>query len=548
MTRSFAPAIGLALVWAAVAAAFPFPTPAGPLPDGAVRRFGRPDPPRPKVDRPEPTRLTYRQVDGPTGAAFALTPDGRSLVVADATGRIDLFDLATGRLRRRLQAPNSEGIHVIAVSPDGRWLACGRTRGDLQLWDLPAGKPAAVFPVRPRADRDGRGLVERIAFGPDSKVLYTGVEMYSSIGNRGATEWEVPSGKRLWNVPDVGYNLAADPKGRWVLAGLIQEEPSRLGLFDAATGKLVRGLVIEPSWEMEEGMAVMLDASATLDRAFTPDGSRLVTIHGDRTVRVWDPQAGREIARMRLDRNHPLEPGGLAISPDGRWVAIRDHRGVQIWELASARKAYTITGLDGSPRDLAFTRDSRGIVASTGSAPILWALKPKGLPRTDGPADSLWDELGSEDAELAYRLVWALSDDPKTAVALFRARVRPKELALDREQFDRLVTGLDSAEYGARERAERTLTKAGFTVPGPWLRQALAGAKSEEVRARLERVVSARETPNPARWRLVRAVQVLDMAGTEEATALLKEWAAGPPGGFLTEVAAGAAGRRAAVR
>jgi len=349
-------------------------------------------------------------------------------------------------------------------------------------------------------------------------------------------------------VPDVGYNLAADPKGRWVLAGLIQEEPSRLGLFDAATGKLVRGLVIEPSWEMEEGMAVMLDASATLDRAFTPDGSRLVTIHGDRTVRVWDPEADREIARMRLDRNHPLEPGGLAISPDGRWVGVRDHRGVQIWELASARKAYAITGLDGSPRDLAFTRDGRGIVASTGSAPILWALKPKDLPRTDGPADSLWDELGSEDAELAYRLVWALSDDPKTAVALFRARVRPKELALDREQFDRLVTGLDSAEYGARERAERTLTKAGFTVPGPWLRQALAGAKSEEVRARLERVVSARETPNPARWRLVRAVQVLDMAGTEEATALLKEWAAGPPGGFLTEVAAGAAGRRAAVR
>jgi hypothetical protein len=69
-------------------------------------------------------------------------------------------------------------------------------------------------------------------------------------------------------------------------------------------------------------------------------------------------------------------------------------------------------------------------------------------------------------------------------------------------------------------------------------------AKSEEVRSRLERVLSARETPSPARWRLERAVQVLDMAGTEEATKLLQEWAAGPAGGFLTEVA----GRRAAVR
>jgi hypothetical protein len=550
MTRSLAPVVGLVLLSATVAAGFPFPTPHEPLPDGAVRRFGRPDPPpKPKPAETEMTgRRIYREESASTGAALAPTPDGRHLVVADTTGRIDVFDLATGRRERRLQEPNREGIHFIAISPDGRWLACGRTRGDLQLWDLSAGKPEAIFPVRPRADSDGRGIVERIAFGPDSKVLYTGVEMFSSIGNRGATAWAVPSGKRLWNVPDVGYNLAADPKGRWMLTGLIQEEPSRLGLFDAATGKLVRGMVIEPSWDMVDGVAVMMDASATLDRLFTPDGSRLVTIHGDNTVRVWDPEAGRETARMRVGRNRSGEPGGLACSPDGRWVAVRDDRGIQIWELASARKAYTIGWMDGSPRNLAFTRDGRGVVASTGVAPILWSLKPKDLPPTDGSADVLWEGLGSEDAGAAYRLVWALSEQSKTAVAIFRARVRPKELALDREKFDRLVAALDSAEYAARERAERALTTAGFTVPGVWLRLALRNAKSEEVRSRLERVLSARETPSPARWRLERAVQVLEMAGTEDATKLLQEWAAGPPGGFLTEIAGGTAGRRAAVR
>jgi DNA-binding beta-propeller fold protein YncE len=546
MTRSHAPALGFVFLSAVVAAAFPFPTPSEPLPDGAIRRFGRPDPPAPKPARPDAkSRQMYRASRGPTGAALAVTPDGRSLVVADATGRIDVFDLANGRLQRRLQEPNPEGIHVIAVSSDGRWLACGRVRGDLQLWDLPAGKAVAVFPIGPQIDADGRGLVERIAFGPDSKVLFTGVEMFSTIGNRGATAWEVPSGKRLWNVTDVGYNLAADPRGRWVLTGLIQEEPPRLGLFDAATGKLARGLLIEPSWDMEDGIGVMLDASATLDRLFTPDGSRLVTIHGDGTVRVWDPEAGRETARMRLGRNRSAEPGGLACSPDGRWVAVRHDLSVQIWELASARKAYTIAGLDGSPRNLAFTRDGRGVLTSTGAAPFLWSLKPKDLPRTDGPADALWEGLGSEDTAAAYRLVWALSENPKAAVAIFRDRVRPKELALVRERFDRLVAGLDSAEYAARERAERALTTAGFTVPGGWLRQALAEARSEEVRARLERVLSARETPSPARWRLERAVQLLEMAGTAEATKLLQEWAAGPAGGFLTEVASGAAARAA---
>src|SRR5436309_6365276 len=99
MTRSHRPALGLALVFAATAAAFPIPRPVEvPLPDGAVRRFGRADPPPKK--RPEPesdVRNLIVENTSLTGAAIALTPDGKQLVVADRTGRIDLFDLATGR-------------------------------------------------------------------------------------------------------------------------------------------------------------------------------------------------------------------------------------------------------------------------------------------------------------------------------------------------------------------------------------------------------------------------------------------------------------------
>ena len=94
-----------------------------------------------------------------------MTPDGRQLVVADGTGRIDQFELATGRRVRRLQERGPEGIHSIAVSPDGKWLACGRVRGDLQSWDLSTGKAHGLVPVGSGADEDGRGVVERLAFG-----------------------------------------------------------------------------------------------------------------------------------------------------------------------------------------------------------------------------------------------------------------------------------------------------------------------------------------------------------------------------------------------
>ena len=226
---------------------------------------------------------------------------------------------------------------------------------------------------------------------------------------------------------------------------------------------------------------------------------------------------------------------------------MRDDRQIQIWEVASGRRAHTITGLDAIPRELAFTRDGRGLIVSTGPAPSSGPCARSNCRRPTR-TDAAWDGLASDDAAAAYRLVWALAEDPKAAVAAFARRVRPADLVLDRARFDRLVAALDGARYADRERAEAELTRAGITAPVGWVRGALAAARSEEVRTRLERVRAAREKPGPTRWRLARAVQVLEMAGTAEATRLLKEWAAGPPGGFLTDEAAAAVGRLAARR
>jgi hypothetical protein len=120
--------------------------------------------------------------------------------------------------------------------------------------------------------------------------------------------------------------------------------------------------------------------------------------------------------------------------------------------------------------------------------------------------------------------------------------VKPAELALERARFDRWVADLDSPLFRVREAAERELTKAGMRVPLGWVRQALADAKGDEPRARLARVLAQREKPNPEEWRLGRAVQVLELAATPEAVALLKSWAA-VDGSPVTEAARGAVGR-----
>jgi WD domain, G-beta repeat len=545
MTRSrLLTALALATLPAANLAALPFPKapiPIPHLPEGAVRRFGDAPPAPPAGKR---AKMVFDDGDvinlaaSPRAAVMAQTPDGRRLVVGDATGRIDVFDIATGRLVRRLREPSKDAVYSLAVSPDGRRLAVGRTKPDVQLWDLTAGRVERIIPLAAAAGE--RALPERLVFSPDGKVLYTGIDLFTGATDRGDTTWEVSSGKRLWNNAEVGYNLAADPRGRWVLTGVIGSGPAGLALLDASTGRLARGMAVEPSWEADGAGGHAVDASWTLDRRFTPDGSRLVTAHGDGTARVWDPMAGKELVRMKWGRDRTSQPGGLAVSADGKWAAIRHGRQVLVWELSSGLAVHTIGDLESPPRELAFTHDGRGLIASDGPSPILWTLVPKDLPHSGGSADALWATLGSEDATAAYRLQWALVGDPKAAVRLFSARVKPADLVLPRPRFDRLVAALDSAEFGQRERAERELTGAGIAVPGAWLRQALAAATSEEVQARLRRVLSRSEAPSPARWRLERAVQVLELAGTPEAAALLTEWAGGPAGGLLTDEAAAA--------
>jgi hypothetical protein len=111
------------------------------------------------------------------------------------------------------------------------------------------------------------------------------------------------------------------------------------------------------------------------------------------------------------------------------------------------------------------------------------------------------------------------------AIKLFSEFVKPGELTIARDQFDKWVDALDSPLFRAREIAERDLKRAGLKVPIAWLRKALADAKSDEAIARLKRILGQREKPDPNEWRLARVVQVLALAGTDDAKKLLRAWA-----------------------
>jgi WD40 repeat protein len=92
---------------------------------------------------------------------------------------------------------------------------------------------------------------------------------------------------------------------------------------------------------------------------FAPDGRRVVTCSDDKTVRCWDLQTGRELARFHEHTNNILD---LAVSPDGRFAASvaggttiggrwapGDDFGVRIWRLPQGIRSGSDSRLNLSP-------------------------------------------------------------------------------------------------------------------------------------------------------------------------------------------------------
>jgi hypothetical protein len=155
----------------------------------------------------------------------------------------------------------------------------------------------------------------------------------------------------------------------------------------------------------------------------------------------------------------------------------------------------------------------------------------------------LWDDLSGADAARAYRAVWGLADHPDQAVPLLGGHLRPVS-AVDARRVAALVKDLGGEDFEVRARAAEGLVALGEPV-APALRKALAAAKDPDLRLRLNvvlRKLDPDELP-PERLRALRAVGVLEYAGTAEARKLLKELAGGVEGAWLTKQARAALDR-----
>jgi WD40 repeat protein len=276
---------------------------------------------------------TGRELLRLTGDTRHVSRDG--LRLATLSGRnVTLWEATPGNECLPLRArPARGGMTGLAISPDGRWLVTGG--GDPgRIWDLdlrsevaslpgPWVKDAKFHPKRPELLTNGpaglfRWTLEEgkgvLRVRPSARLLPPGRPESLGLDRDGrlaiiARGW----GARVLGLDDPprsGLSLqhgetaaALSPDGRWPAAGAYNGLGVRV--WDASTGKLLKQLVPGDviSWPM-----------------FSPDG-RWLLITSVSGIGIREPGTWRPVRRIPTDQS--LVCAHVGFSPDGKVLAVQ---------------------------------------------------------------------------------------------------------------------------------------------------------------------------------------------------------------------------------
>lgn len=230
-------------------------------------------------------------------------------------------------------------------------------------------------------------------------------------------------------------------------------------------------------------------------------------------------------------REYYLHATALAFSPDGQWLAVGGEDDyLRIWEVSTRRELHRLHGHEGATQALGFSADGRRLVSFGDGEGFVWDLRPRG---EKVKASNPFVDLLAKEAPTVYRAVWTMAGDPH-GPAMLREKIQPKRVDTRPERIALLIADLSADQFKARDSAMRSLAELEGSAR-PALVGALEKNPSLEVKRRIERLLGKLDTPTELALQISRAVQAMELNGSDAARKLLQEWSEGTPGLRLTE-------------
>jgi WD40 repeat protein len=245
--------------------------------------------------------------------------EDRSIRLFDATGAKEIRRFtAEGPAKLKPRGPYGWVVDIFArFSPDGKTLATFRELGRIDLWDVNSGKKLRSLPC------DRAHKPSFLVFSPDgTKLASAGGDLWS--GDHVVRLWDVRQGKEI--LPLAGHgspisSVAVAPDGHTVATA---GEDGIVCLWERSSGKCLFRL------EGHRGRRPQV--------SFSGDGRRVIwwgTYDGDGTLRIWDARTGQAVSRLELKGRDSY---WTAVSDDGKTaVSVELGKAVRFHDLTTGK-------------------------------------------------------------------------------------------------------------------------------------------------------------------------------------------------------------------
>ncbi|HEU5055273.1 MAG TPA: WD40 repeat domain-containing protein [Kofleriaceae bacterium] len=333
----------------------------------------------------DPARPIVIQAHDRAVSSIAFSSDGKTVWTSGGDHWLRAWNPDDGVLRRELEAADGLTLQYMAISPDGKRAATwsqhrgakGSEAGRFWLWELATGDSIA------EPERHDHPLTG-IAFSPDGTLIATSSE------DQTVRLWEAGTGKSrtVLTSPQAAVNAvhfgkdsaivySAGGDGRLVawrhaddhVADALPPIGGKVNAFAIAGDRAVTGDETGRVWTWDLGAKTRLQA---LDRrtyasvtsvAISPDGKRIAMAGSERIVLVIGADSGSEVARLTPDVVSNL---AVAFSPDGALLATAGDDGkVRLWDTKTWKEARALGGHDGTVRAVAFSPDGKRVASGS---------------------------------------------------------------------------------------------------------------------------------------------------------------------------------------
>jgi WD40 repeat protein len=278
---------------------------------------------------------------------LAVSPDGLSLLTVGDQATLQLWEIATGRLRFKAtpeEKPAVPSLPWVAFSRDGRFIALAQGDRRARVWHVASGQPVKT----PFTHDDP---VTGVGFDLSGNVLVT------AAGKR-VRFWTVEDGKEVGGAiqvdrPAFGVEVGGDGKRL-----MIWSREGEVAVWDYSLRKLLHkfsGIDFHVEW-----------AGWSPDGRFVLANGHVQPRTGDRrrfVAQLWEADTGRPVG-TRMEWENLMGAQGLSrccFSPDSA-VIVTGGFPLRTWRVPSGQPLSALASLGGAERP-AFLPDGRGVAA-----------------------------------------------------------------------------------------------------------------------------------------------------------------------------------------